>query len=154
MIIPNAGDTGVLTFQDPATGIAANPANYIFANTGLGIVAANSTNVLSANDFFDPAAGPGAAVPGTPAANLLSLDFHASPAASGLFGIYAVEGTALTQWTDSNFTTQFFTNVPNGTGTVRIGDVLIPVPEPASLWMLLGPLTAALGRALIGVATA
>jgi hypothetical protein len=144
MIIPNAGATGALTFQDPATGTPANPFNYIFGNNGLGIVATNSSNELSANDFFDPTAGPGAAVAGTPAANLLSMDFLASPTASGLFGIYAVEGTALTEWTDSNFDTQFFTNVPNGTGTVHIGDVLIPVPEPASIFMLLGPLAVAL----------
>ena len=39
--------------------------------------------------------------------------------ASGSFGIYAVQGAAFTQWTDSNFTPQFFTNVPDGTDTVR-----------------------------------
>ena len=93
---------------------------------------------MSANDFFDPSVGSRVAVPGTPGANLLQMDFLASSNASGLFGIYAVEGVAFTQWTDGNLTTQFFTNVPDGTGMVRIGDVLIPqsVPEPSSLVLL------------------
>ena len=135
-IIPNAGATGTLTFQTPATGTPANPPSYIFGPNGLGISATNSVNILNANDFYNPGVGAGVPVPGLPGANLLQETFHASSNASGLFGIYADEGTALTQWTDSNFVTQFFTNVPSGTGRVLIGDVLIPslaVPEPSSL---------------------
>ena len=60
------------------------------------------------------------------------MDFLASSNASGLFGIYALEGAALTQWTDSNLNTQFFTNVPDGTGMVLIGEVSV-VPEPSAL---------------------
>jgi hypothetical protein len=134
-ILPDAGATGTLTFQDPATGTPPNPPNYIFGGNGLGIAATNGGSQLSVNDFFDPGIGPGAIVPGSPGANLLQMDFLASSNASGLFGIYALEGLALTQWTDSNATTQFFTNVPDGTGMVRVGDVLIAqsIPEPSSL---------------------
>ena len=81
----------------------------------------------------------GVPVPGSPGANLLQMDFLASSNASGLFGIYAVEGAANTQWTDPTVTTQFFTNVPDGTGMVLIGEVLVTgqaVPEPSSLGML------------------
>jgi hypothetical protein len=139
-IVPHAGATGTLTFQDPATGTPPNPPNYIFDGNGLGIVVVNSGAVLTANDFFDPAVGPGVPVPGAPGANLLQMDFLASAGASGLFGVYAVRGAANTQWTDANFTTQFFTNVPDGTGMVLIGDVLVTptvaAPEPASLTLL------------------
>jgi len=140
-IVPNAGTTGTLTFQDPVTGTPPNPGNYIFGVNGLGISATNGGSILSANDFFDPNVGPGVSVPGAPGANLLQMDFLASPNASGLFGIYAIQGAAFTQWTDSSFTTQFFTNVPDGTGTVLIGDVLvtpgaIPTPEPSTLVLL------------------
>jgi hypothetical protein len=150
-IAPEAGAAGTLTFQDPATGTPPNPPNYVFGSNGLGIVATNSGKVLSANDFFDPSVGPGVPVPGAPGANLLQMDFSASSNASGLFGIYADEGVATTQWTDSSFTTQLFANVPDGTGTVLIGEVMVspagfqPVPEPSSLALfLLG------GAALVG----
>ena len=99
----------------------------------------NGRSTLSANDFFDPNVGPGVPVPGAPGANLLQMDFLASSNASGLFGIYAMEGAALTQWTDSNLNTVFFTNVPDGTGLVQIGEILIStqsVPEPSSLGLL------------------
>ncbi len=137
-IIPESGASGTLTFQDPATGTPPIPPNYVFGSNGLGIAATNGGSTLSANDFFDPSVGSGVPVPGSPGANLLQMDFLASSNASGLFGVYAVEGAALTQWSDSNLTTQFFTNVPDGTGTVLIGEVLIPqsVPEPSSLLML------------------
>jgi hypothetical protein len=139
-IVPHAGAVGTLTFQDPGTGTPPPPPNYIFGGNGLGIVVTNGGAVLSANDFFSPAVGPGMPVPGAPGANLLEMDFLASAGASGLFGVYAVQGAASTEWTDSNATTQFFTNVPDGTGTVLIGDVLVKsavaVPEPASLTML------------------
>jgi hypothetical protein len=138
-IVADAGATGTLMFQDPATGTPPNPANYVFGGSGLGILATNGGTQLSANDFFDPSIGPGAPVPGTPGANLLQVDFLASSNASGLFGIYAVEGAAGTQWTDANLNTQLFTNVPDGTGLVRIGEVLVQlsaVPEPSSLVLL------------------
>jgi len=137
-IIANSGTTGTLTFQGPVTGTANNPPNYIFGANGLGIAATNSGSILSANDFFDPSVGSGVPVPGSPGANLLQMDFLASSNALGLFGIYADEGAAYTQWTDSSFTTQLFTNVPDGTGTVLIGEVMVtrgvqPVSEPTSL---------------------
>ena len=138
-IAPEGGASGTLTFHDPGTDNPANPPNYIFGGNGLGIAATNAGSTLSANDFFDPSVGPGVAVRGTPGASLLAMDFLASSNASGLFGVYAVEGAALTQWTDSNSTAQFFTNVPDGTGMVLIGEVLIPgsvVPEPSSFVLL------------------
>jgi len=140
-IIPGSGASGTLTFQDPATALPSPPPpNYIFGGNGLGIEVTNGASTLSANDFFDPTVGPGVSVPGSPGANLMQMDFLASLNASGLFGIYAVEGPASTQWLDSDANTQFFTNVPVGTGTVQIGEVLIAhaqsVPEPLSLLLL------------------
>ncbi len=138
-IVPDAGTSGTLTFEDPATGTPPNPPDYIFGSDGLGISATNGGSTLSANDFYNPSFGSGVPVPGSPGANLLQMDFLASSNASGLFGVYALEGVALTEWTDANETTQLFTNVPDGSGMVRIGDVLIPqavVPEPPSLLLL------------------
>jgi hypothetical protein len=66
---------------------------------------------------------------------LLQIIFLSSSDASGLFGIFAVQVAAFTQRTDSNFTTQFFTNVPDGTGTGGIGDLLV---TPAQI-LQLGP---------------
>jgi len=40
-IVPDTGARGVLTFQDPMTGTAANPSNYIFGGNGFGIAATN-----------------------------------------------------------------------------------------------------------------
>jgi len=136
--IPDSGTSGTLTFQDPATGTPPIPPNYVFGSNGIGIAATNGGSTLSANDFFDPNVGSGVSVPGSPGANLLQMDFLASLNASGLFGVYAVEGAATTQWSDPNPNTQFFTNVPDGTGLVRIGDVLVQnaVPEPSSLGLL------------------
>ena len=140
-ILPVTSTTGTLTFQDPATGTPPNPAtNNIFGSDGYGIAATNLGSQLSANDFFYSLSGASApSVPGAPGANLLQMDFLASPTASGLFGIYAFEGTALTQWTDADAvpSTQLFSNVPAGTGTVLIGEVLITaVPEPGSIVLL------------------
>jgi hypothetical protein len=137
-IMPGAGATGSLMFQDPATSTPPNPPNYVFGSNGLGIGITNGGSSLVASDFFDPNVGLGTPVPGTPGANLLQMDFLASSNASGSFGIYAVEG-AFTQWNDSNLNVQTFTNVPNGTGLVQIGEVLISqssVPEPTSVELL------------------
>src|SRR5262249_16717440 len=70
-IISNAGTTGTLKFQDPATGTPPNPSNNIFDGNGLGIAAADDGSYLSANDFLDPTVGLGMPVPGAPGANLL-----------------------------------------------------------------------------------
>jgi hypothetical protein len=141
-IIPIAA-TGTLTFQDPATALppsppSPHPADYIFGGDGLGIAVTNLGTVLSANDFYDPSFGSGINVP-TSGANLLQMTFLASLDASGLFGIYADRGLAATIWTDaSSNPPQFFTNVPDGSGTVLIGEVQISAPpEPSTL----GPLT-------------
>jgi hypothetical protein len=138
--IISEGGTGTLTFQDPPTGMAPTPLSYVFGGDGLGITATNTGTVLSANDFDTNLSG--TPVPGSPGVNLLQMDFLASAGASGLFGIYADEGSANTQWTDRNANQQFFTNVPNGTGAVLIGEVQVTaggnqaVPEPSSLTLL------------------
>ncbi len=139
-ILPDSGASGTLTFHDPASASASPPPpNYVFGGNGFGIEVINGGSTLIANDFFDPSVGPGVSVPGSPGANLLQMDFLASSNASGLFGIFAVEGQGTT-WSDPNLNTLFFTNVPDGTGTVRIGEVLIAqgksVPEPSSLVLL------------------
>jgi hypothetical protein len=138
VIAPEGGAAGTLVFQDPGTGIVTNPANYVFTsgNTA-GISVTNSGSQLSANDFdysFEGFSGLGG--------NLLQMDFLASGDASGVFGIYALEGQANSVWTDSNLNTQLFTNVPDGTGMVLIGEVDVTggvpsaVPEPSSLTLL------------------
>jgi hypothetical protein len=130
--------SGTLVFQDPSTGIAPAPSNYIFGASGLGITVTNMGSNLAANDFFDPSVGPGVPGAGPPGATFFEMTFQASTDASGLFGVYAVRGAANTVWTDSGFSTQFFSNVPDGTGMVLIGEVQVtgaaqPVPEPASM---------------------
>jgi hypothetical protein len=45
-VVPDAGASGTLTFRDPASGVVANPLNYIFGGDGLGIVATNSGSTL------------------------------------------------------------------------------------------------------------
>ena len=138
-IDPLSGATGSLTFQDPGTAFPSNPPNYIFGGDGLGIFATNSGSALFANDFFNPIGGPGTIVPDISPANLIQMDFLASSDASGLFAIYADEGAAATQWSDRSPFTQYFSNVPDGTGMVLIGEVMVnsagvqPVPEPSSL---------------------
>jgi hypothetical protein len=132
-IVPIGGATGTLTFQDPGpangtTLYPSNPSNYVFSNS-YGIFATNSGSQLSANDFD---VNLGTVVPAS-GANLLQMDFLASSNASGSFGIYAVEGITNTLWTDSNANTQYYSNVPDGTGTVLIGQVNVTtavVPEP------------------------
>jgi len=128
------GATGTLVFNDPATGLPSNPPGYIFGN-GVGISVTNTGNALTANDID---------LSGGTVGNLLSVDFQASSTASGYFGIYAQEGQANTVWTDTNFSTQTFTNVPDGTGQVLIGEVFVSpssgtvtaTPEPSSLTLL------------------
>jgi hypothetical protein len=138
-IVPNSGAAGTLTFEDPATGTPPNPPNYIFGSNGVGISVINTASAIIASDFFNSSTTSGQAVPGAPGANLLQMDFLASSNASGSFGIFAVEGAA-TSWTDSNANTQVFTNVPNGTALVQIGEVLVSqvqsVPEPSSFALL------------------
>ena len=134
-IVPRAGTTGTLTFQHPATGLAPNPPNYIFDGHGTGITVTNGGTTLVA---FDVDATTGTVVPAT-VRNLLQMDFLASPGASGLFDIVAVEGAGKNLWTDSNSNNQLFSNVPLGTGTVLIGDVSVSpatIPEPSSLALL------------------
>jgi hypothetical protein len=133
VIVADPGTAGTLTFQEPATGTPSPPPGYIFGADGLGISATNAGAQLTANDFFDPAAGPGATVPGPPGANLLELTFLVSADASGLFGIYALEGIANTQWTNGAGSDQLFNNVLDGTSMVRIGEVLIPQSVPSLL---------------------
>ena len=142
-IIPDAGASGTLAFKDPSTGAYPNPGNYIFGGDGIGIAGVNSGSTLSASDFFI-GIGPGAVVSGTPGSNLLQMDFQASSNASGLFGIFALDGAALTEWTDGGGNAQLFTDVPDGSGMVRIGEVFVTqsVPEPSTL-LLLGLASAA-----------
>jgi hypothetical protein len=137
-IAPMSGATGTVTFNSPGTtDTAPAPGGYIFSN-GDPIFATNAATELSANGFnLDPAGI-------TVGNNLLSVDFQASSTASGYFGVYALQGQANTVWADPNLTTQFFTNVFDGTDRVLIGEVFVnasggqPVatPEPSSLGLL------------------
>jgi hypothetical protein len=149
-IIPSGGATGTLTFKDPASGSPPPPTNYVFGGEGVGIAATNTGSTLSANDFWG-GPGNGATVLDGGTVNLLAMDFLASSNASGTFNIVAVKGTGNTIWNDGTDTQQFFSNVPSGTGTVLIGNVIVTpsaptVPEPGS-WALMG-----LGGALLALA--
>lgn len=134
-IVPDGGATGTLPFNRPTPSSPTNPAGpppYIFAS-GLGILATKSggNTILDANDFDSNAAG--TQVPTGAGAGLLDVNFTASATASGTFGIFAVRGAATTAWTDASSPlaqTRFFTNVPSGTGLVRIGEVTVNLPEP------------------------
>jgi hypothetical protein len=154
LIVGDAGSTGSVTFLNPASGTPPNPSNYVFRSNGLGIVVANGGSSLTANDFFDPTAGPGSAVPGSPGASLLQLDFQASSNASGLFGVFAVQGAGATEWTDGSFNSQFFGNVPDGTGLVRLGEIRVlqsaAVPEPVSSHLLILGAALSVGWRLTG----
>jgi len=137
-IAREAGATGTVTFQDPMTTMTGAPPNdYIFGASFAGIFATNTGNQLSANDFYTELTG--GVVPGPTDSNLLQMDFLASTDASGLFGIYVLEGAANTVWTNGEnpLENQYFSNVPDGTGSVLIGEVLISqavsVPEPSTL---------------------
>ena len=46
-IAPEAGASGTLTFEDPATTTPSNPPNYVFGANGLGISASNGGSNLS-----------------------------------------------------------------------------------------------------------
>ena len=58
--------------------------------------------------------------------------YLASADALGKFDVFALQGQANTIWTDNTFQTRFFTNVPDGTDMVKIGEVDV-TPEPTSL---------------------
>jgi hypothetical protein len=149
-IVPAGGAAGALTFHTPAagsggavppaftipSGSSGEPPNYIFAGNNTqfgGIQGTNTGSGLTANDIADnPVHVP------TSGSNLLAVTFAASPDASGLFGVFALRGNLNTAWTDSNAGTQFFVNVPDGTGQVEIGEVRVigataAVPEPYSM---------------------
>jgi hypothetical protein len=141
-IVPDGGATGTLTFNNPPTGPAPNPPNYVFDSHGVGITSTNSGNQLDlANDNNDILLNPlGTTLPTSQLFNLLEVDFLASATASGLFGVYAIPGAFTTVWTDGAFTSQDFSNVPQGGGDVRIGEVnataITSVPEPSTLTLL------------------
>ncbi|HEV8060694.1 MAG TPA: hypothetical protein VGP68_12505 [Gemmataceae bacterium] len=146
-IVPEANATGTLTFQNPATGTPNNPPNYIFSNSPGTISVTNLGNQLSANDFDNNF---GTTVPGSPGANLLAINFLASSSAQGMFDLVALPSNQnpsqsffSTGWTDSNFNTQNFSNVPNGTNPVLIGSINVmpeggpqQTPEPSSFALM------------------
>ena len=148
-IAPIARASGTLTFEDPATGSPPNPPNYVFGTEGLGIVDINSGTSLTANDFYNPTLL-ATVVPGTTGANLLQMDFQASSNASGLFGIYAEEGAANTQWTDNNYNTQFFSNVPDGSGKVLIGEVSVTAARLSAGPRAVDAITSRVGQYHVG----
>jgi hypothetical protein len=131
-IIAQPGATGTLTFQDPASGPAPNPPNYIFTN-GFGIAAVNTGSGLMANDSDQ---SPGTLVPNAPGANLLQVDFAATGNASGLFGIYADPNNSNWSSPDGSggLTANGFDYPSEARGLRHIGDVLVSVvPEPSAL---------------------
>ena len=138
MILPDAGASGSLQFNSPTSGSSlAEPSGYIFgsvSNFGIGVT--NSGTTLNAFDLDFPFSG-GASIPADPGASLLTLDFEAAPASSGVFGIYAVDGPAHSSWVDANEPNQqrrAFVNVPDGSGPVRIGEVTIVPDTSAFPW--------------------
>lgn len=143
-IVPLAGSSGTLQFND-----AMFPSDYIFGSPGLAF-----TTSISDSDLVVRALDgtfPGVAVPEAPGANLVAIDFAASPSARGLFGIVAdaldiggvPENTFWVNGRDPPVgpAPVAFRNVPVGAGAVEIGRVLVnPIPEPLSMfaWCVLG----------------
>ena len=148
VVVPDPGATGTISFTNPMAGPPANPAppNYVFP---AGTSFFNGPFVsypppppppapppLRALDFvlFQPAQ-----VPIAPGANLATINFMASAATTGTFGLFALQGAANTAWSDS-VGDRFFVNVPNAAGMTRLGTIS-PVPEPiACTAVLLGGL--------------
>ncbi len=129
LIVADAGAVGSVTFNSPLTGPASNPANYIFqSTTSFGIAATNSGVGMLAFDFEFPL-GAGIEVP-VAGANLLDVNFLATPGAAGTFGIFALGDPGQTEWTDALFGAREYINVPNGAGLrTRIGQITV-IPEP------------------------
>ena len=148
-IVPNNGTVGTVTSRPRPPERRPTPP-ITSSHEWTGHLGHELGKPAERNDFFNPSVGTGTTTPAT-GANLLQLNFSASATASGLFGVYAVEGAAYTQWTDSQFNTQFFSNVPSGTSTVEIGQILVPaaVPEPSPLVLSVIGALAVLGHALL-----
>jgi hypothetical protein len=132
-IVPNGVTTGTLTFATPTTSAASpEPPNYIFTvtpNQGLNVQNPGAAGLeLFVSDFNNPYTG---GVDVTTAVNLFEITFAASLDASGLFDIVVRRGTTL--WTDNQSPTQmsqYFTNVPDGSGGVVIGQISVSaIPE-------------------------
>jgi len=140
-IQPQAGAAGQLTFNNPATGTAPEPADYVLAGASFGIVVDNTGTDLDAFDVNLPFTG-GVQVPVDPGAVLLVLKFFASSDAYGNFDILAVntgDSSRRTEWTNAASPVQLsraFSNVPFGVGAVRIGTVRV-IPEPSSYYLVL-----------------
>ena len=138
-IAPIGVTTGSMTFTGPTTSnnspLPTGRPPYVFPERSPACASLMAGSTLTAKDFDSVAAG--TQVPAGAGATLLQLLVSAPAGTTGLFGVYAVQGSGNTQWTDAATPTQqtrFFQNVPNGTGTVQIGEVLIgPVPEPGTL---------------------
>ena len=132
-IIPNGVTTGTLSVATPTTSATSpEPPSYVFAatpNQGLSVQNPGPSGIeLFFSDINNPFTG---GVDVTAAVDLVAIAFTASSDASGLFDIVARRGTTL--WTDAQTPTQmsqFFSNVPNGSGGVVIGQVLVSaIPE-------------------------
>jgi hypothetical protein len=142
VIQPEAGATGTVTFQNPPPGTTSppNPPNYIFDGNGSGIHAANTAGLTLEADDTDKNFPAGVTVPTAPPANLLGVQFLASPDASGLFDVVATANGSLTLWLDDTGSPRDFANAPAGADFV-IGVVRVPpsgptVPEPSALALL------------------
>lgn len=134
-IVPLSGSTGSVQYNSAA--VAA--VNYVFgapqAFFSINIMAGNL--ILNAMDANIPLAGgpPNfVPIPVAPGFNLLDLDFSASLAASGTFGVFARGGVGNSEWTDPNFIAQPFTNVGGLGSSDQIGEIfVVSVPEPTTL---------------------
>jgi hypothetical protein len=59
------------------------------------------------------------------------VNFLASASVGGTFAVYAGRGTKNTLFTNGSSTDRYFTNFPIRSATVQIGEIFVPVPEPA-----------------------
>jgi hypothetical protein len=137
-IVPQAGATGTLSFNNSNTGIKY-PANNVLADPSPN-VARNPSSGSVTQIQLDGVDDSGNNVVPASGTNLVALSFN-SAGASGDFTLQAVQNGGSTDWTDSLANGTAYGNAGNG-ATIVLGTIHVPsaAPEPASL--MLGALSA------------